>query len=100
NTPHMLRSRGTFRNRLLRRKHVCTDHGSGYPAPGSPSATGSGVGNRVRPSSSRGGRTPCCNLRHATSAIPITGTVVTIVSRVTVSLVLHANAGTRDIATV
>ena len=24
---------------------VCTDHGSGYPAPGSPSATGSGVGN-------------------------------------------------------
>ena len=32
--------------------HVCTAHGSGYPTPGTPIATGSGVENRVRPSSS------------------------------------------------
>ncbi len=47
--------------------HVCTDHGSGYPAPGAPIASGFGVGKPVRPSSSRAASASASSARRASA---------------------------------
>ena len=50
--------------------HVCTDHGSGYPSPGSPRATGSGVRNLVHPATSAAALASACSSPRTASASP------------------------------